>query len=372
MRGEFSTMSIVKERCRAFLVVGFIILLLNGCASAPVIDYSGSPKKTYILAVDYSKVPQLVNKELLTLKVDVGFCSAVIVEADSVTLNSRYKAGGVIFTTSAKNITITALNWTASGSGKAVKAYLFDNRNWAFSQTFDDGYLDVWENAKPILDEKGWKAGLAVCATFAAAAWGPNMSWEQMETLQKSGWDIFNHGYSHLHMTCDDYKIEFDENNKEFKKRFPGYNVTQIVYPFEDSGFTECRGFPPSYLLSAQKGKGSAVTYVDQPIEDLFKINRSGQYSTDNSRWKEEADAAAVETYPSWIIKITHHVYPGSKLGSDPAYSTTQDALKDFYSYLDSKYGARGDNSMWFAPAGEVMDYLLTRDNAVVSVRGIY
>jgi len=122
--------------------------------------------------------------------------------------------------------------------------------------------------------------------------------------------------------------------------------------------------------MSGERSAGGVYNYVDAPFANNYLLNRSGQYGTNTAAWTAEADTAAAASRPSWIIKITHHVYPGGTLGSDPDYSTTENALSALYNYLDTNYGAAGNNTMWFAPAGEVYDFLMTRDNAVIGVCG--
>ncbi|MCE5301374.1 MAG: CIA30 family protein [Spirochaetia bacterium] len=330
---------------------------------------AGIAGRQYCVSIDYSAVPALVNKRKLTLKVNVGVCDSVSVTADGLPIVAAYKSstGEAIFTTNGNLIVVTAINWTSGGTGAVVKAVLQDDKHWAFSQTFDDEYLDVYTQGKPLLDAKGWKAGIAVVNTFASASWGPQMSWTQMEELWADGWDMYNHSNTHPNLNCTNFMSEFQLNQTALQAHFPGYNASHIVYPFEDTNCTTCSGFPPAYLMSGQRGTGVTSTYVDVPIADLFKINRTGEYGLDLTSCKNEAAAAAANPRPSWIIKITHHVYPGNTLGSDTLYSTTHDALSDLYNYLDNNFGAAGDGSMWFAPAGEVMDYIFTRDNAVVT-----
>jgi hypothetical protein len=168
----------------------------------------GGTDKNYCINVDYSAVPVLVNKRNITLKVNVGQCASVGVMGDGMPVAATYNSGTgeAIFTTDASSIDITAFGWVSGGTGAATKATLQDDHHWAFSQTFDDEYLDVWDYGKPLLDAKGWDAGIAVVSTFESAAWGPQMSWAQMQALLASGWDLYNHAYTHPNLTCANFQ----------------------------------------------------------------------------------------------------------------------------------------------------------------------
>jgi len=345
---------------------------IPGNPTATYTATSGGSSKEYCVSINYSAVPALVNKRKLTIKVNVGNCASVSATGDGTPIPAIYKAatGEAIITTSAANLQITANGWISGGTGAVTKSYLQDDKKFAYSQTFDDQYLDAYQYGKPLLDAKGWKAGISAVASWAGASWGPQMSWAQMQEVLNDGWDIYNHSNTHPNLSCANFASEFQANQTAFQTRFPGYNVNHIVYPYEDTACASCAGFPPAYLISGERSAGGVYNYVDAPFANNYLLNRSGQYGTNIAGWTAEADTAAAAARPSWIIKITHHVYPGGTLGSDPDYSTTENALSALYNYLDTNYGAAGNNTMWFAPAGEVYDFLLTRDNAVIGACG--
>lgn len=73
--------------------------------------------------------------------------------------------------------------------------------------TFDDGYLDVWEEAVPILEAKGWRAILFVSTGLVGTVErhpvrGPleHMSWSQLRELDAHGHLVASHGHSHRDM----------------------------------------------------------------------------------------------------------------------------------------------------------------------------
>ena len=355
-----------KTRHHAPLGLVFTIALL---AIAPPLF---AQNKSYCVSLDDSKVPALVNSMLLTLNVNVGTCSSVSVTVNGVAVAATYTAStqtASFDTTCTSSIVVTAVSWTTGGTGAATKATLYANHKWAYSQTFDDVRQSQYDYAKPILDGLGLKAGLAAVASWLNSGNNYYMTWTEVQTLRAEDWDVYNHTWDHPDpVTCGTWSTEFGQDQTAFQTKLPGYNVTHAVMPYEVTIAT-CSGYPPNYLLSGELDTGGVYTYVDQPLSSSLGVARNGLYSTDPTSMENIAaqTAAAGASRAAWTICITHSVTQGSGAQAD-AYSTNQNALTTLYNYMLGKWGPSGDNSMWFAPAGHVQDYLFTRDNAVVSV----
>ena len=339
---------------------------------------SGGSGKQYCLTVDYSAVPALLNDRKLTLNLDVGHCVSVQATEDGSPIAAVYNAGtGMASLTvssplSLSSVMVTAVGWTSGGSGAVTKAPLYGNDHFAVSQTFDDGLLSPYTNAKTLLDAHGWRAGCAVVGKMQDNNYSNYMSWAQLQALRAAGWAMYNHTYDHPTVTCANFSSEFTLNQNDFLTEFPGYHVNHIVYPYEVVSADTCLGFPPGFLISGEAATGATETFVDAPLPNVYTAERSGEYGMDPTAWEAQVTTTAANSRPGWNIFITHEVLPGS---TDPAtlsnglgpYSTNVNALTAFYNYVDSNYGPSGNGNLWFAPAGEVMDYLMTRDNAVVT-----
>jgi peptidoglycan/xylan/chitin deacetylase (PgdA/CDA1 family) len=73
--------------------------------------------------------------------------------------------------------------------------------------TFDDGTLDFWEHARPVLARHGFTATLFVVSGYVGgeSSWDrelgeparPLMSWEQLAELQAEGFEIGSHTHDH-------------------------------------------------------------------------------------------------------------------------------------------------------------------------------
>ncbi|HEY5039281.1 MAG TPA: polysaccharide deacetylase family protein, partial [bacterium] len=191
----------------------FITIFFFALASASGV---WAADKTYCVQVNYSAIPALVNTKKITLIVNVGTCASVAVTADGgAVTGATYSSSNqtATFSTTGSNITVTAVNWTAGGTGAATKATLFNDFHWAYSFTFDDNRQSQYTNGKPILDAhldangNKWRAASAAVGSWANQATSGNaywMSWATLQTLRAAGWDILNHSMDHPNpLTCN-------------------------------------------------------------------------------------------------------------------------------------------------------------------------
>ncbi|MVF13103.1 polysaccharide deacetylase family protein [Ketobacter sp. MCCC 1A13808] len=84
--------------------------------------------------------------------------------------------------------------------------------------TIDDAYLDVYQNAAPILNEFGYPFTLFVSTDPVDQKLRGFMSWDQLRELQKQGAQLANHTQSHLHLLR---KLE-GESESEWLARIEG------------------------------------------------------------------------------------------------------------------------------------------------------
>src|SRR5262249_44738724 len=145
------------------------------------------------------------------------------------------------------------------------------------------------------------------------------MNWASLQALRAAGWDMLNHSYDHPNpLTCNgsatDIVTEVNQNQTLLLSHFPGYNVTQMVFPYESWGANTCSGYPPTFLLSADCGGGS-YNFVDAPLP--FQVQRGGLFGTDDTAWKSLAAAAAGNTRPAWLVEYPHSVSQGSTAAAD-------------------------------------------------------
>lgn len=66
--------------------------------------------------------------------------------------------------------------------------------------TFDDAYRNIYENAFPMLKEKGWPFTIFVSTEPVDRRFGKFLTWSQIREMAKNGATIANHTVSHPHM----------------------------------------------------------------------------------------------------------------------------------------------------------------------------
>ncbi len=110
--------------------------------------------------------------------------------------------------------------------------------------TFDDGYLDVFANARPILQARHWPATVFCCPGLTrpdeplpAPQWGVElMSHRQMRELAAEGWEMAGHTRTHPHLptlATAGKREEMGGGRRELEDIL-GAPVNTFAYPYGD------------------------------------------------------------------------------------------------------------------------------------------
>ncbi len=349
--------------------------------------------------VDYSRVPEWVRIRDLTLKVRVGQADSVEVVADGRVVQSEYSpaSGWVTFTTNATrvDIRVVGLVTPAEQIGEVQKAALRGDKRWAYSLTFDDGRLSVWENGKPLLDRLGYRAGVAIIGEWmlpsgvSLGTCGENIQWrghpsddpvcgnnncgymnaDQAAALLAAGWSLYNHGF--FHSSPESMPGCVLENiakcTEALAYALGGYR-TLVYTAYQNVAYLRdlvVANYPTLGLpiIQADGGGATAVDAISWNalpyIRPRWDVGRPRDTRPDTSGaiyYMDETHRKAVDSpqLHFWLSLHGHNVERNDVAGSS-------------LDYLHFTYGPGGTDEVWVAPADEVFQYLATRDYAVVT-----
>ncbi len=337
-----------------------------------------------------SDFPSWVRIRNLTLKVNVGQTQGVdVVAGGRVVFHADSSNGWITFTTDASKIDIRlqGLSTPRNQIGSAHIAPLRDDKRWAYSLTFDDGYDDVWIYGKPMLDRLGYRASVAVigewlgagaageigdCSYFIgngrddalANGW---MDANLLGALARAGWSLYNHGY--VHNTPEAMPGCVLANmiacTNALSRAIPGYR-TLAYTAYQNRSDLADLAFANQAILGfqvIQAGGGGAtqVNSIDWSVP--FRLQR---YDVGAPRDRLPNTSGAIYYIEEAHEKITNSPSTNYWLSLHGHHVESNDVAGSSLDYLHFTYGPGGTDEVWVAPADEVLQYLATRDFSTV------
>jgi peptidoglycan/xylan/chitin deacetylase (PgdA/CDA1 family) len=174
-----------------------------------------------------------------------------------------------------------------------------------FTITFDDGWLNTYTTAYPVLKELGLKGNIAVNPDPIDGGWTGYMTLAQLKELKNAGWSIVSHSLSHrdlvtltqaeLHRELRDSKAWIERNGfgpsdvfivpfhswgsrertaiEQYYSRARGYTVNQFVPAmFSDYPITkpyDLTGYEPEFApFTTPEGRAQTMEYVKRAVEE--------------------------------------------------------------------------------------------------------
>ncbi len=200
------------------------------------------------------------------------------------------------------------------------------------------------------------------------------LTYDNAREMNSSGWDFFNHGYSHsANNDSIHYQWQLSENQRVLKAN-TGIRFNICVPPNGDDGYIGpafSQGILACISTNSAKigvGQGADVT-VPTPPEPVYwrRFINSDQHTA--AILKSEIDQWALTTgrgREKWWNEYTHRVQYDHYSGS-----MEFPVLREYLEYMEAKYGRFGRDNGWFTGSGEVLDYLLVRDKVSVHLEKI-
>jgi Secretion system C-terminal sorting domain/Polysaccharide deacetylase len=281
---------------------------------------------------------------------------------------------------------------TTPSVSKATFKY---NKDFAYSFTFDDATVDAFTSAYPMLN--GGKVA-AINSDFtglfqtdgcgnsipfrAGIAWNTGsvigddvhdgtiknvLTWGQLDTLYDSGWDVYNHSFSHKSrwtnaMTRNDYSNEITKNIAAVKlKTKKKIDLNTFVVPSGDDYYQDIALEMGQKIVFDQRGDVTGIGglhITDNMNLNNLKIHR--QLVEEGFGANNRVDSLINLSQNGkhiWFNEFTHRI---------DNFQGTGFNFYGFYSYMKNiteSHGKNGTDRAWFAPLQEVYEYLLTKQN---------
>lgn len=173
----------------------------------------------------------------------------------------------------------------------------FSQGNWRPPKrlviTFDDGYLDTWEHALPVLQKHGFTATVFVTTGYIGTGrrfpWQERvtgndvrcLSWQETAQLLALGWEIGSHTVTHPLLTTlseKDAWREIEDSKKQLEQQF-GVPVRSFCYPSGNwnervRGLVERAGYKAAVVTPSEAGT----------LSGPFSLKRVGIYDLNSPR----------------------------------------------------------------------------------------
>lgn len=133
-----------------------------------------------------------------------------------------------------------------------------------FVLTFDDGYVDNYTTAFPILEKYGFTATVFMVTSYINGE--GYMSWQQLKELTANGWEIEGHTTNHPYLTKINASTLLSELNssKELLEKELGRAANFFAYPYGDLNDNVVQALKDTgYLMAVTTERGWADVKVD-------------------------------------------------------------------------------------------------------------
>ena len=161
--------------------------------------------------------------------------------------------------------------YTSISISQLVEAILHSARlpNRPVVITFDDGDLDVFTNAYPLMQKYGFTGVMYIVANFLYA--DGYLGLDQIQELVAAGWEVGSHSMTHAHLPYnhDRLNLEIAQSRIDLQETL-GVQVMSFAYPFGEMDATVSTQVQ-SYGYTSAVGLG---TLWNQSVYNLYYLSR--------------------------------------------------------------------------------------------------
>lgn len=226
--------------------------------------------------------------------------------------------------------------------------------------TFDDAYQSVYQQALPVLKEKGWPFTVFVTTQYIGEGYSNFMSWQQLREIQQSGGEIGNHSLSHPHFV----RRRNAETDEQWRQRI----INEIQ---QAQTILQQNAISPILALAYPYGEYSKA--VKQLVRELgyFGI---GQHSGAVSR---QTDFQAVPRFPmttgfddmeNFALKVASKNLPVTVLSPDDGVISNDVAIPILSIRLEAGDYDKSGLRCYATGQGSIRHEWMTDDNSVVNI----
>ena len=136
--------------------------------------------------------------------------------------------------------------------------------------TFDDGHLNNYTTAFPIMQKYGFTGVLYVVGNYIGI--DDYLNADQIKEMAAAGWEVGSHSMSHSDLTALEPQRQRAEvvDSKDFLEKTLGVPIQSIAYPF---GLSNSSVIDYAHFAGYSAGMSLGFTY-DQGLGNIFTLQR--------------------------------------------------------------------------------------------------
>ncbi len=249
----------------------------------------------------------------------------------------------------------------------------------AVTLTFDDGTLDQYEVALPLLEEYGVEATyFLITGPRGSGVWEDGkhsrrlFDWDAAVEIASKGHEIGSHGVSHRDLRRLWWFGELSEIERELQwsrmeiKRYipeeylPAGSLLCFSWPYWRST-SELERMAEKYYVAARSGRGRAPLRIPP---NAYEIKSVRVMSDDSSeKWRQKIETARKRQ--GWLLFSLHGIDNGQMAPNEIGWQPVSEAK------FSALLGMAQASDLWTAPLGEVVRYSTERMAARLEIEAL-